>query len=133
MASSSSNSSSTTAFPTFLTSNIGSLVSVKPENHNYLLWKSQFLPVLHANRLPGFVDGSCPCPSEFLIKPDGNLSKEVNPDYLAWIQQNQNVFCWINATPRESWPMLSVLDLLVKFSLHSNEGFNRCYGLTLSS
>lgn len=44
-------SSSSTTFATFLISNIVSPVSVKLENHNHLLWKSQFLPVLCANRL----------------------------------------------------------------------------------
>lgn len=84
MASSTSFSSST-AFPTFLISNIGSLISAKLENHNYLLWKSQFPSVLHANRLDGFVDGTIPCPPEFLLDSDGNVTKEINPDYLAWI------------------------------------------------
>lgn len=84
MASSTSFSSST-AFPTFLISKIGSLISAKLENHNYLLWKSQFLSVLHANCLDGFVDGTIPCPPEFLLDSDGNVTKEINPDYLAWI------------------------------------------------
>lgn len=42
MASSTSFSSSA-AVPTFLKSNIGSLISIKLENHNYPLWKSLFL------------------------------------------------------------------------------------------
>lgn len=77
------------------------MVFVKLENHNYLLWKSQFLPVLRANRLDGFVDGLVSCPSEFFVNPDGSISKEVNPGYLVWIQQDQNVLCWINATLSE--------------------------------
>lgn len=82
-------------------SNIGRMVFVKLENHNYLLWKSQFLPVLRANRLDGFVDWLLSCPSEFLVNPDGSISKEVNPGYLVWIQRDQNVLCWINATLSE--------------------------------
>lgn len=33
-------------------------------------------------------------PPEFLL----DSPKEANPQYLAWIQQDQNVLCWINAT-----------------------------------
>lgn len=83
---------------TSLISNIGSLISVKLENHNYLLWKSQFLPVLRAYGLVGFVDGSIMCPSEFLLDSNENPTKDVNPHYSSWIQQDQNVLCWINAT-----------------------------------
>lgn len=83
---------------TFFISNCGSLISVSLENHNYLLWKPEFLPVLWANGLIGFVDGTNPCPPEFLNDADGNAAKEVNPSLSAWNQQDQNVLCWINAT-----------------------------------
>lgn len=49
----------------------------------------------------GFIDGSLPCLAEFLLDSNGNLSKEVNPDYLVWIQQDENVLCWITATLSE--------------------------------
>ncbi|KAJ8634715.1 hypothetical protein MRB53_008982 [Persea americana] len=84
--------------PAFLFSNIGSLISIKLDNQNYLLWKSQFLPVLRAHDMIGFVDGSHPCPPEFMLDSAGHASKEVNPHYLTWIQQDQNVLYWINAT-----------------------------------
>lgn len=45
-------------FLLFLISNIGSMISVKLENRNYLLWKSQFLHALRANHVDGFVDGT---------------------------------------------------------------------------
>lgn len=45
-------------FLLFLISNIGSMISVKLENHNSLLWKSQFLHALRANHVDGFVDGT---------------------------------------------------------------------------
>lgn len=86
---------------TFLISNIGSLISIKLENHNYLQWKSQFLPVLKAHGLIGFVDGTVLCPPEFLLDQKGNPTKDINPQYSSWIQQDQNVLCWINATLSE--------------------------------
>lgn len=85
----------------FLISNITNLISVKLDNHNYLLWKSQFLPVLRAHGLLGFVDGSCCCPPEFMIDSIGNVTKDINPHYITWIQQDQNILCWINATLTE--------------------------------
>lgn len=95
-------SSSSTHTPTFLITNISSLISVKLDSHNYLLWKSQFIPVLRASGLQGFIDGSYSCPSEFVIDSDGKVTNEVNPQFSAWIQQDQNVLCWINATLSEN-------------------------------
>eukprot|EP00268_Persea_americana_P030078 TRINITY_DN29121_c0_g1_i1.p1 TRINITY_DN29121_c0_g1~~TRINITY_DN29121_c0_g1_i1.p1 ORF type:complete len:179 (+),score=29.74 TRINITY_DN29121_c0_g1_i1:418-954(+) len=88
--------------PAFLISNIGSLISVKLSNHNYLLGRSQFMPVLWANGLIGFIDGGYPCPSEFLVDSNGVPTKEPNPKFVEWIQQDQNVLCWINATLTET-------------------------------
>lgn len=84
--------------PTFLISNIASLVSVRLENRNHLLWKFQFLLMLRANGLIEFVDGTNPCPSEFLVDENDNYTKEPNPRFPGWIQQDQNVLCLINAT-----------------------------------
>ncbi|KAJ8624241.1 hypothetical protein MRB53_032771 [Persea americana] len=84
--------------PAFLFSNIGNLISIKLDSQNYLLWKSRFLPVLRAHGMVGFVDGTCLCPPEFLLDSTGIPTQDVNPQYLAWIQQDQNVLCWINAT-----------------------------------
>lgn len=83
-------------FPTFLIANIGSLISVLLENYNYLLWKSLFLPVLRANGLIGFVDRTTSCPSQFVVGSNG--ASELNPKFSKWVQHNQNVLCWINAT-----------------------------------
>lgn len=53
--------------------------------------------VLRASGLLGFVDGTNLAP-HFMINSEGNITKEVNPSYSAWIQQDQNVLWWINAT-----------------------------------
>lgn len=42
-----------------------------------------------------------PCPSEFLIDSNGIPTKEPNPRFFAWIQQDHNVLRWINATLSE--------------------------------
>lgn len=86
---------------TFLISNIGSLISIQLENHNYLLWKSQFLPMLKVHGLVSFVDGTVLWPPELLLDQNGNPTKDINPQYSSWIQQDQNVLCWINVTLSE--------------------------------
>lgn len=67
-------------------SNIGSLISIKPDNHNYLLWKSQFLAVLRAYGLIGFIDGTISPPPKFLIDDEGNISKKIYPLFTTWFQ-----------------------------------------------
>ena len=84
--------------PAFLFSNIRNLISIKLDNQHYLLWKSQFLLILCAHGMIGFVDGSHPCPLEFLLDYASNSTTDVNPQFLTWIQQDQNILCWINAT-----------------------------------
>lgn len=84
--------------PTFLFSNIWNLISIKLNSQNYILWKSQFLPVLRAHGLISFMDGSHLCPPELLLDSAGNPRTDVNPQFLTWTQQDQNVLCWINAT-----------------------------------
>ncbi|KAJ8622060.1 hypothetical protein MRB53_030589 [Persea americana] len=86
-----------TLFPTLL----ASLVSIKLENHNYLLWRSQFLLVLRAHGLIGFVDGSNVCPDEFVVSSENLNPNEINPLFSSWIQQDQVVLCLINATLSE--------------------------------
>lgn len=43
-----------------------------------------------------------PVPFEFISDNEGNHTKEPNPKFLHWVQQDQNVLCWINATLSES-------------------------------
>lgn len=84
-------SSSSFALP-FLISNIGSLISIKLENHNYLLWKSQFLPVLRVNNLEGFVDGSLVCPYEFLLDSEGKIINKIRMYYVGSMPPSLLVF-----------------------------------------
>lgn len=79
-------------------SNIGNLVSIRLDGDNYLLWKLQFLPVLKANRLLKYIDGTALCPAKFLKGEDGLVSSTVNPAYETWVEQDALVLIWINAT-----------------------------------
>lgn len=59
------------------------------------------MPILRANGLIGFVDGTNLCPSEFIIGDNGKINTKLNPRFYEWVQQDQNVLCWINATLSE--------------------------------
>ncbi|KAJ8633342.1 hypothetical protein MRB53_026678 [Persea americana] len=67
----------------------------------YLLWRSQFLPVLRAHGLIGFVDGSNVCPDESVVSSENLNLNEINPLFSSWVQQDQVVLCLINATLSE--------------------------------
>ena len=45
----------------------------------------------------GFVDGTNPCPEKYLAE-DGKTYSEVNPAYDVWLEQDQMILSWINAT-----------------------------------
>ena len=66
---------STTTTPTITTNpamassffiNLNFTLSIKLERGNYLIWKSQILPILRGHGPDGFVTGMKPCPNEFI-------------------------------------------------------------------
>lgn len=79
---------STNRFSGYHVPNIASLVSVKLENHNYLLWRSQFLLVLSAHGMIGFVDGFNVCLDEFVVIFENMNVNEINPLFSSSIQQD---------------------------------------------
>ncbi|RWR76373.1 putative polyprotein [Cinnamomum micranthum f. kanehirae] len=97
MASSHSNGSA----PSFIISNISNLVSIKLDRHNYLLWRSQFEPLLLSHDLMGFVDGSNLCPEKFARDNEKKLTSTIAPAFLEWHRQDQNLLSWIRATLSE--------------------------------
>lgn len=69
-------------------SNIANIVSIRLDRDNYLLWKSQFLPVLRANRLLKYVDESSICLEKFIKDKNGTPTSVINPDYELWVEQD---------------------------------------------
>ncbi|KAJ8639207.1 hypothetical protein MRB53_015901, partial [Persea americana] len=85
-----------------LSSNIHHFLPIKLSPTNYLMWRSQFMPLLKGHNLMGFIDGTNPCPPIFVsaAKDDGSKSKEddspsLNPDYVSWSRQDQLLLSWI--------------------------------------
>ena len=57
-------------------------VSVKLDRSNYVLWKSQVLPIVQAYDLEGFLLGTKTQPSE-------SLGNSANPDFVHWHRLDQ--------------------------------------------
>ncbi|KAG6753564.1 hypothetical protein POTOM_041542 [Populus tomentosa] len=90
MASTSSDSASTSSdsSPTLLPFNtMIHMVTIKLSSSNYLLWKSQLLPLLESQGLLGHVDGTLVPPPQF----DPPTSQTPNRSHLAWKATDQRL------------------------------------------
>jgi hypothetical protein len=96
IASPSSNSTSNISSANFALPNFTQLISIKWDSHNYLMWLSQFLPVLRSHNLLRIVDGSEPCPLKFLHDDQGEAI--LNPEYTISTKKDQYLLSWINVT-----------------------------------
>ncbi|XP_068319588.1 uncharacterized protein [Pyrus communis] len=74
---------------TVLVSSISTSVSVKLDDSNYLNWHFQLKLLLESNGILGFVDGSHPCPAQFIsqsgesdVNSSNSSSSSVNDEYL---------------------------------------------------
>ncbi|KAF8377256.1 hypothetical protein HHK36_030631 [Tetracentron sinense] len=91
---------SSSSLPTISISSILNLVSIKLNPTNYLLWKSQFVPLLGSQNLLGYVDGTILPPSK-LLPASNNETPQPNPLFEKWNQTDQLLLSWINATLSE--------------------------------
>ena len=87
MASSNANSSvflSSTSF-TFMT-------PVKLDRSNWRIWKSQVLSSVRGNGIEDLLNGTKPCPNQFLQSESANNSSTTearsNPTYETWLRQD---------------------------------------------
>jgi hypothetical protein len=60
----------------------------------YLLWLSTVVPILKAHEVLSIVDGSEPCPEQFLTNENGE--KLSNPEFSTWNKKDQYLLSWIN-------------------------------------
>ena len=71
-------------------SSIANLITIRLTRDNFLLWKTQAAPALRAAHLYGYVDGTIAAPPETITEGTGaNATKETNPEFLQWYQQDQ--------------------------------------------
>ncbi|KAM1009492.1 hypothetical protein FF1_044918 [Malus domestica] len=80
--------------------NIGSMVPIKHTTTNYLTWSALFAPIFCRYNLIGLIDGSMAAPPQFTFDSSGNCI--LNPAYVSWYENDQNMLIWINSTLSKS-------------------------------
>ncbi|KAM1079011.1 hypothetical protein ACFX2B_013621 [Malus domestica] len=95
-------SSTSSAITSITIQNIGSLVPIKLTTTNYLTWRALFAPIFRRYNLTGLIDGSMAAPPQFLPDASGNCTTTLNPDFVTWFENDQNILIWLNSTLSES-------------------------------
>ena len=79
-----------------------SSVTLKLNDSNYLLWKTQFESLLSSQKLVGFVNGSVTVPEKTISVVHGEVTvQESNPLYEEWFCTDQLVRSWLFGTLSE--------------------------------
>ena len=65
------------------------MITIKFSSSNYLLWKTQLLPLLESQDMLGYVDGNMVPPPRFELE----TSSTLNSKYLAWRAADQRLLC----------------------------------------
>nr|POF16950.1 hypothetical protein CFP56_17207 [Quercus suber] len=110
MASSQSSSSSSSAVPAMASSgllvnsslllllNMSSMMTVKLDYGNYVVWKHQIEIILDTYSMIDVLDYSITAPDRFLKDSFGNFTNEINPAFIAWKNHEQAMFTFLNST-----------------------------------
>ncbi|KAM1108383.1 hypothetical protein ACFX2B_004977 [Malus domestica] len=86
--------------------NIAGMVPTKLNRHNYITWRSLFLPVLKRFKLLGLLTGDDPCPPPCVRDSSG--SQIPNSAYELWCERDQILTIWINSTLAEDLLPLTI-------------------------
>jgi len=65
------------------------MITIKLSAINFLLWKSQLIPLLQCQGCIGFIDGSLQQPNETITTTNGTST--VNPEFLEWKLKDQRI------------------------------------------
>ncbi|PRQ52535.1 putative RNA-directed DNA polymerase [Rosa chinensis] len=79
-------------------SNFYNLIPVRLDNSNYVTWKFLLETMLKGCGLMKYVDGSFPCPSQYMITEEGGVSSEMTTEYYTWKQNDYAVMTLLSAT-----------------------------------
>ncbi|CAE5962997.1 unnamed protein product [Arabidopsis arenosa] len=81
---------------------VSSSVTLKLNDSNYLLWKTQFESLLRSQKLLGFVTGQIgPPEATVTVTVNGAVVTTPNPDFEAWTCTDQLIKSWIFGTLTE--------------------------------
>nr|XP_016502233.1 PREDICTED: uncharacterized protein LOC107820461 [Nicotiana tabacum] len=78
--------------------NLAHQLPVKLTSSNFLLWKTQFMPMVYACGLNHHIDDSKQMPTQFL----DDTNTKPNPAYTVWLREDQLVLSCIVASVSES-------------------------------
>lgn len=76
------------------------MVSIKLTTTTYLTWSALFALIFRRYNLAGHIDGSMTAPPHFLLDSSSNCI--LNPDYVSWYENDQNILIWLNSMLSES-------------------------------
>ncbi|PRQ28561.1 putative RNA-directed DNA polymerase [Rosa chinensis] len=82
----------------FILSNFCNLISVCLDGSNYVTWKFLLETMLKGCGLMKYVDGSFPCPSQYLITEEDGVTCEMTREYITWKQNDYAVMALLAAT-----------------------------------
>ena len=80
------------------------IVSEKLTRDNHILWKVQFLPVVHGAKLMGILDGSTPEPPKTVdVTTEGKTTTTNNLEHDAWVAKDQRLLSYLlNSLTKDS-------------------------------
>ena len=68
--------------------------AIKLTPRNFLVWKTQFVPLLNFHNMTKLIDGSPTPPTTILSSTNANETL-VYPEYTSWFKQDQLLLTWI--------------------------------------
>ena len=87
---------------------MASMMIVKLDYNNYLVWKHQIEVILEAYSMINFIEDNLEAPNPFLKDSSGNYITEANPEYIQWRNREQSLFTFINSTLSHSILALTI-------------------------
>ncbi|OMO98846.1 hypothetical protein COLO4_13671 [Corchorus olitorius] len=89
-------------YPYPSTLNVSNFVSLRLNQKNYLLWRTQILALVESQDMLGFLDGEFSAPAERIASEgtDSDGSK-ANPVFVAWRRSDRLLRGWITSTLSE--------------------------------
>uniref|UniRef100_A0A803PAZ1 Retrovirus-related Pol polyprotein from transposon TNT 1-94-like beta-barrel domain-containing protein n=1 Tax=Cannabis sativa TaxID=3483 RepID=A0A803PAZ1_CANSA len=81
--------------------------SIKLDRNNYTLWRNLVSTIIRGHRLEGYVNGTKPCPTEFVGAPGNGENTpgfrlQLNPEYEHWVVCDQLLMGWLYGSMTDS-------------------------------
>ena len=84
--------------PLLLLSNMSNLMSIKLDYTNYIPWRHWLITIIEAYSFIEHIDGSTSQPIQYLLDAQGNLTSNVNLEFLTWRIKDKALLSLINST-----------------------------------